>query len=94
MSGMDSNRRSVQSSAVTEWNDGKVRSLSDLLAGEEPLLIQVADRALTMTMRIPGDDFELAVNSRRVVPTEVTFRLIGEKFIRSKLWPLRWLRRS
>ena len=45
MSGMDSNRRSVQSSAVTEWNDGKVRSLNDSLAGEEPLLIQVADQS-------------------------------------------------
>jgi len=94
MSGMDSNRRSVQCSAMTEWNDGKVRSLNDSLAGEEPLLIQVADRALTITKRNPGDDFELAVNSRRVVPTEVTFRLIGEEFIRSKLWPFTWLRRS
>lgn len=79
---------------MTEWNDGQVRSLNDSLAGEEPLLIQVADRALTITKRIPGVDFELAVNSRRVVPTEVTFRLIGEEFIRSKFWPLRWLRRS
>jgi len=50
----------VQTSAVTEWNDGKVRSLNDCLAGEEPLLIQVADQALTVTMRTPGDDFELA----------------------------------
>ena len=60
MSGTESNRRSVQSSAVSEWNDGKVRSLDDSLAGEEPLLIQVADQALTVTMRTPGDDFELA----------------------------------
>src|ERR1035441_423842 len=60
MSGIESNRRSVQFSAVSEWNDGKVRSLNDSLAGEEPLLIQVADQALTVTMRTPGDDFELA----------------------------------
>jgi FdhD protein len=60
MSAIESNGRSVQSSAVTEWNDGEVRSLSDSLVGEEPLLIQVADQALTVTMRTPGDDFELA----------------------------------
>jgi len=60
MSGLESKRRSVQSSAVTEWNDGRVRILDDSLAGEEPLLIQVAGQALTVTMRTPGDDFELA----------------------------------
>jgi FdhD protein len=60
MSGIESDRRSVQSSAVTEWNDGRVRTLDDSLVGEEPLLIQVAGRALTVTMRTPGDDFELA----------------------------------
>jgi FdhD protein len=60
MSGMESNRRSVQPSAVTEWNDGRVRALTDSLVGEEPLLIQVADQALTVTMRTPGDDFDLA----------------------------------
>jgi FdhD protein len=57
---MESNGRSVQPSAVTEWNDGEVRSLSDSLVGEEPLLIQVGDQPLTVTMRTPGDDFELA----------------------------------
>jgi formate dehydrogenase assembly factor FdhD len=60
MNGIEPNGRSVQSSAVTEWNDGEVRSLSDSLVGEEPLLIQVGDTALTVTMRTPGDDFELA----------------------------------
>lgn len=60
MSGAETNQRSVQSSAVTEWNDGQVRVLSDSLVGEEPLLIQVADRALTITMRTPGNDFDLA----------------------------------
>lgn len=53
-------QRSAQSSVVTEWNDGKVRRLDDLLVGEEPLLIQVGDQALTVTMRTPGDDSELA----------------------------------
>jgi FdhD protein len=33
---------------------------SDLLAAEEPLGIRVAGEALTMTMRTPGDDLDLA----------------------------------
>ena len=33
---------------------------ADLLAGEEPLGIRVDGAALTMTMRTPGDDIELA----------------------------------
>jgi FdhD protein len=33
---------------------------SDLLAAEEPLGIRVAGEALTMTMRTPGDDIDLA----------------------------------
>ena len=60
MSAKESNRRSVQASAVTEWNDGRVRILNDSLVGEEPLLIQVGNQALTVTMRTPGDDLELA----------------------------------
>src|SRR5689334_9032555 len=60
MSGTESNRRAVQASTVTEWNNAKVRSLTDSLVGEEPLLIQAADKSLTVTMRTPGDDFELA----------------------------------
>jgi FdhD protein len=60
MSATESKGRSVQSSSVTEWNDGNVRTLDDSLVGEEPLLIQLADQALTVTMRTPGDDFELA----------------------------------
>jgi FdhD protein len=45
---------------VTEWKNGDVRSLSDSLVGEEPLLIQVAGQDLSVTMRTPGDDLELA----------------------------------
>ena len=33
---------------------------ADFLAGEEPLGIRVDGTALTMTMRTPGDDLELA----------------------------------
>lgn len=60
MSVLESNRQSVQSSVVSEWNDGTLRRFADSLAGEEPLLIQVDGQALTVTMRTPGDDLELA----------------------------------
>lgn len=36
------------------------RTRSDVLAGEEPLEIRVGGRALAVTMRTPGHDFELA----------------------------------
>ena len=59
MSGVKPAWRSVQATVVSEWSDGKVRTLSDSLVAEDPLLIQVAGHALTVTMRTPGDDFEL-----------------------------------
>ena len=60
MSEANSNRNSAQASRVTEWNDGKVRRVDDLLVGEDPLLIQVGDQSISVTMRTPGDDAELA----------------------------------
>jgi FdhD protein len=60
MSESENDRRSAQSSSVTEWNDGKVRRMDDLLVGEDPLLIQVGDQSISVTMRTPGNDFELA----------------------------------
>jgi FdhD protein len=48
---------------VTLPGDGRPGSASpraDLLAAEEPLGIRVGGEALTMTMRTPGDDIELA----------------------------------
>jgi FdhD protein len=45
---------------------------ADLLAVEEPLGIQVDGQALTMTMRTPGDDLELAAGF-----------LVGEAVVRS-----------
>jgi len=60
MSATESDRRSLQATVVSEWNDGRVRTLNDSLVGEKPLLIQVGGQALTVTMRTPGDDFELA----------------------------------
>ncbi|MGH9377639.1 MAG: formate dehydrogenase accessory sulfurtransferase FdhD [Terriglobia bacterium] len=53
-------RRSVEVTSVSEWRDGKVRRLRDDLASEEPLQICVGKLPLTVTMRTPGHDFELA----------------------------------
>jgi FdhD protein len=60
MSGMDFTSRSTQATVVSEWNAGSVHAQNDFLVGEEPLLIQVAGEPLTVTMRTPGDDFDLA----------------------------------
>ena len=53
--------RSLEFTQVTEWNDGAVHSLQDSLAAEEPLEIRVDGTPLTVTMRTPGNDLELAV---------------------------------
>ena len=53
--------RSVELTQVTEWNNGEVRTQQDSLAAEEPLEIRVANTPLTITMRTPGHDLELAV---------------------------------
>lgn len=59
MSGRTARRRVLRitlrdrASAVSDYQ-------ADLLAGEEPLGIRVDGTALTMTMRTPGDDLELA----------------------------------
>lgn len=52
--------RSMNFSTVSEWNNRKVRHLRDFLVGEEPLQIRVGNRPLSVTMRTPGDDIELA----------------------------------
>jgi FdhD protein len=57
---MESDARSVNSATVSEWNDRKVRRLRDSLVGEEPLQIRLGKRPLSVTMRTPGDEFELA----------------------------------
>jgi FdhD protein len=51
---------------------GATQSRADLLAAEEPLGIRVGGEALTMTMRTPGDDLELAAGF-----------LVGEAMVRS-----------
>jgi FdhD protein len=52
--------RSVDLTQVTEWDDGKSRRKEDYLAAEEPLEIRVGEDPLSVTMRTPGHDLELA----------------------------------
>lgn len=52
--------RSVELTRVTEWEDGGVHWLQDAIAAEEPLEIRIAGVPLTVTMRTPGHDLELA----------------------------------
>ncbi|MFJ7751725.1 formate dehydrogenase accessory sulfurtransferase FdhD [Arthrobacter sp. NPDC097144] len=45
---------------VTKFRiDGTTTKREDVLAGEEPLEIRVEGRSFTVTMRTPGDDFDL-----------------------------------
>ena len=52
--------RSVELTQVTEWNESGARSVQDTLAAEEPLEIRVEGAPMTVTMRTPGHDVELA----------------------------------
>ncbi len=45
---------------VVRVRDGQLSRRPDTLAAEEPMEIRVGGRALTVTMRTPGDDFDLA----------------------------------
>ena len=55
-----SNRRSIDLTQIAEWNDGKLTRAQDSLVAEEPLEIRVGSQPLTVTMRTPGNDLELA----------------------------------
>ena len=46
---------------VLRIRDGSAEHRPDVLAAEEPMEIRVNGRALTVTMRTPGDDFDLAI---------------------------------
>ena len=52
--------RSVDLTQVAEWDDGKLTRKEDYLAAEEPLEIRIGDAPLSVTMRTPGHDVELA----------------------------------
>lgn len=57
---------------VLRIRDGAVTRRPDVLTAEEPMEVRVDGRPLTVTMRTPGDDFDLAVGF-----------LVGEGVIRS-----------
>jgi FdhD protein len=73
--------RSVDLTQVFEWNDGKFSRKDDYLAAEEPMEIRVGNEALSVTMRTPGHDRELAAgflfteglirNRKQIVSLEV-----------------------
>src|SRR5262245_47822467 len=52
--------QSAKSTQVTEWDEGRQRAILDELAVEEPLEIRVNGQPAGITMRTPGDDFDLA----------------------------------
>lgn len=52
--------RSVDLTQVTEWDSGEIRHKEDYLATEEPLEIRIGEDPLSVTMRTPGHDLELA----------------------------------
>jgi FdhD protein len=58
--GRTTRRRVVRITLPTDGRPGGTEPRADLLASEEPLGIRVDGTALTMTMRTPGDDTELA----------------------------------
>src|SRR5213593_2768149 len=53
--------RSIDLTQVTEWQAGAVSRVDDYLVGEEPLEIRLGARPISVTMRTPGHDLELAV---------------------------------
>ena len=52
--------RPVEVTGVAEWQEGKVSRFEDYLVGEEPLEIRIGTRPISVTMRTPGNDLELA----------------------------------
>src|SRR6201998_3115375 len=52
--------RSIDLTQVSEWQQGELRRFQDYLVAEEPLEIRVGGAPLTVTMRTPGHELELA----------------------------------
>ena len=57
---MAANSRTIQITQVREWQNGTTTTKTDYLAAEEPLEIRVGDTPVSVTMRTPGHDHELA----------------------------------
>ena len=60
MAGRSARRRVLRISLPGPGKSGQAAERADLLAAEEPLGIRVGGEALTLTMRTPGDDLDLA----------------------------------
>ena len=60
LTGRTARRRVVRVTVPSDGLPGGAVTRADLLATEEPLGIRVDGSALTVTMRTPGDDVELA----------------------------------
>jgi FdhD protein len=60
VSGRTARRQVLRVTVADGGRPGGTSPRADLLAAEEPLGIRVGGAALTMTMRTPGDDIELA----------------------------------
>jgi FdhD protein len=52
--------RSIALTSVTQWQDGAISQQQDYLAAEEPLEIRIGEVPISVTMRTPGHDLELA----------------------------------
>src|SRR5438552_17121851 len=50
----------AKTTGVLEWTAARQRHVLDELAAEEPLEIRIGDTPVSVTMRTPGDDFDLA----------------------------------
>jgi formate dehydrogenase assembly factor FdhD len=72
LTGRTARRRVVRVTLPSDGFPGGAGARPDLLAAEEPLGIRVDGSALTVTMRTPGDDVELAAGF-----------LVGEGVVRS-----------
>jgi FdhD protein len=73
VSGRTARRRVLRVTVPEAGQAGTAAARADLLAAEEPLGIRVDGTALTMTMRTPGDDVELAAGF-----------LVGEAIVRGR----------
>jgi FdhD protein len=70
----------AQTTQVLEWEMGRRRHVLDDLVGEEPLEIRVNGTPVSVTMRTPGDDFELAAGflfGEGIAPTGAEIRRIA-----------------
>jgi FdhD protein len=54
-------QRSIALTSVEQWQEGAITRTQDYLAVEEPLEIRIGDAPISVTMRTPGQDLELAV---------------------------------